>query len=118
METIHPKLLLPTLLVEGLTAVAQESARRLARSYHEANRRRVGATLRPGNNTPLWNALVLEMRPLLKRRGAKAVLARMLGLPRQRIHDYVVGRGRMPDAERTLLLMEWLAVRKRPANKP
>ncbi len=41
------------------------------------------------------------------------MLGRLLGLPRQRVHEFIVGRGRMPDAERTLLLMEWLAVRKR-----
>jgi hypothetical protein len=110
---LHPRLQLPALLMDGLTEAARESARQLARSYHQATRRRVGATLRPGRGTPLWNALAAEVRPLLRRRGEQAILARLLGLPRQRVHEFVVRRGRMPDAERTLLLLEWLAVRKR-----
>jgi hypothetical protein len=110
---LHPRLRLPSLLMDGLTEAARESARRLSRNYHEATRRRVGSTLRPGPSTPLWNALAMEARPLLKRRGEQAMLGRLLGLPRQRVHEFIVGRGRMPDAERTLLLMEWLAVRKR-----
>lgn len=115
---LDPRLRLPVLLLEGLTEAARESARRLAQNYHEATRRRVGATLRPGRNTPLWNALATEVRPLLRRRGEQAILGRLLGLPRQRVHEFIVGRGRMPDAERTLLLMEWLAVRKRsPKSK-
>jgi hypothetical protein len=110
---LHPRLQLPALLMDGLTEAARESARQLARSYHHATRRRVGATLRPGRATPLWNALAAEVRPLLRRRGEQAILARLLGLPRQRVHEFIVRRGRMPDAERTLLLLEWLAVRKR-----
>jgi hypothetical protein len=86
---------------------------RIAQAHRDAARRRVGAVLRPGVDTPLWNALVADIRTLLWRRGEKVLLARLLGIPRQRVHDFIVGRGRMPDAERTLLLMEWLAARKR-----
>jgi hypothetical protein len=110
---LDPRLRLPALLMEGLSEAARDSARRLARSHHESTRRNVGSTVRPGPNTPLWNALVAEVRPLIKRHGEQAVLGRLLGLPRQRVHEFIVQRGRMPDAERTLLLMEWLAVRKR-----
>jgi hypothetical protein len=40
-------------------------------------------------------------------------LARLLGLPRQRINSFVTGGGQMPDAERTLQLLVWLmAVKK------
>ena len=66
-----------------------------------------GATLRPGVETPLWRALVVAIHPLLQRRGAKALLAHELGLHRGRISDYFVTQTAMPDAERTLLLLEW-----------
>jgi hypothetical protein len=77
-----------------------------------------GTTLRPGSGTPLWNRLVAAVQPLLKARGEKAQLARLLGVHRQAVNEYFVSRTRMPDAERTLLLQEWLRVRrsgKRPA---
>jgi hypothetical protein len=108
-----PRLQPVFLVADGLSAVARESARRIARTYHERTRARIGATLRPGPNTPLWNALIASTRPLLRRYGEKAKLARLLSLPRQRVHDFIVGRGRMPDAERTLLLIEWIAARHR-----
>lgn len=72
-----------------------------------------GATLRPGRETPLWNRLVTQIRPLLKRRGEKAQLARLLGVHRQAINEYFVSQSRMPDAERTLLLTEWLEARRK-----
>ena len=71
-----------------------------------------GATLRPGPATPLWNNLAAEIRPLLKRRGEKAQLARLLGMHRQAITDFFSSGSRMPDAERTLLLQEWLRARR------
>ena len=88
---------------------ARESARR------RLSRRRInvgGATIRPGADTPLWNRLVADVRPLLKARGEKAQLARLLGVQRQAVNEYFVSRTRMPDAERVLLLQEWLRVRK------
>ena len=66
-----------------------------------------GATLRPGLGTPLWRTLAAAIRPLLKRRGAKALLAAELGLHRGRITDFFVTGKAMPDAERTLLLLHW-----------
>jgi hypothetical protein len=33
----------------------------------------------------------------------------MLGVPAQRVHDYFVRQSAMPDAERLLLLLGWLA---------
>ena len=76
-----------------------------------------GATLRPGPATPLWNRLATQVRPFLKHRGEKAQLARLLGVHRQAVNEYFASGSRMPDAERTLLLLEWLRVRqqgKRP----
>jgi hypothetical protein len=73
-----------------------------------------GGTLRPGAAaTPLWNKLVTQVRPLLKRRGEKAQLARLLGVHRQAINEYFVSGSRMPDAERTLLLQAWLEARRK-----
>ena len=51
--------------------------------------------------------------PLLKKRGTKAHLARMLGLPRQRLNTFFVGRAAIPDAERTLRLLVWIVQRRR-----
>ncbi|MFH1497335.1 MAG: hypothetical protein ABII82_05860 [Verrucomicrobiota bacterium] len=70
-----------------------------------------GRTLRPGNDTELWNALADHIEPMLADYGAKANLARVLDVPRQRIHDYFVGRTQMPDAERLLHLLGWLVTR-------
>jgi hypothetical protein len=89
-------------LVSLLSPAAKASAR-----LRGLPRNPGGATLRPGAATPLWNRLAAQVRPLLKRRGEKAQLARLLGVHRQAVNEFF-GRGsRMPDAERTLLLQEW-----------
>ena len=75
---------------------------------------RRGATLRPGPQTPLWNVLVRMTRPHLRRHGMKSQLARILGVPPQRVHTYFVARQQAPDAERTLLLLTWLARQRLP----
>jgi hypothetical protein len=102
----------------AISAQARASARRRMSPRRTG---RGGATIRPGSDTPLWNKLVDEVRPLLKARGEKAQLARLLGVPRQSVSEYFVNHRRMPDAERVLLLQEWLCVRqsgKRPAWQP
>jgi hypothetical protein len=77
----------------------------------EARRPRLkrGATLRPSDDTPLWNALVSLVAPRLRRRGARALLARDLGLHRARPGELFFRRTMMPDAERTLRLLVWLS---------
>lgn len=57
----------------------------------------------------MWNALAAMLRTALKPYGAKARLARYLGLPRQRLNDYLKSRSRLPDAELTLRMIHWLA---------
>ena len=94
-------------LIDCLSARGRASARAL-----RGPRRKVGATLRAGAATPLWNQLVKEVQPLLKQRGEKAQLARLLGVHRQAVNEYFASRRRMPDAERTLLLAEWLRARR------
>jgi len=110
---LHPKLRPFADVLHALSSVGRASARQ-----RQAPRRKVGATIRVGADTPLWNRLVEEVRPLLKGRGEKAQLARLLGVHRQAVNEYFVSRQRMPDGERVLLLQEWLRVRKsgkRPA---
>jgi hypothetical protein len=81
-----------------------------ARQRHRIRTRRSwGGTLRPGTGTPLWNALAAEARVLTKAYGAKAALGRHLGVPRQRIHEYLRAGSGAPDAERTLELLLWIA---------
>lgn len=96
-------------LDEILLEAAQEIAKQSAKSFRlEKHRGGSGKTLRPGKDTPLWNALLAELQPHLKKHGAQAQLARLLGLDRQAVHAFVKGRSRMPDAERTLQLVAWL----------
>lgn len=69
---------------------------------------RHGRTLRPGKETPLWNALRKDLRVLTARHGDQAKLARLLGLDRQQINAFLKSGSRMPDAERTLQLLAWI----------
>jgi hypothetical protein len=103
-------------LADALVTVAQELTRAAARVAPARTRQRRGSTLRPGPQTPMWNALVLAVRPLLKPYGQKSKLARLLGVPPQRVHDYFLARRAAPDAERTLLLMHWLLQRRQGLN--
>ena len=80
--------------------------------FPEKPRRRIGQTRRPGPGTPLWSELVRQARPHLRKRGEKVKLARILGLPRQRIQDCIKARTACLDAERTLLLLCWVACRQ------
>lgn len=99
-------------LLEELGGIAREHAQRAAQRRKEARRPRRGATLRPGDETPLWLAVIEQVRPHLRVRGAKSNLARVLEVPRQRVNDYFVSRTKMPDAERMLHILLWLASRE------
>ena len=99
-------------IIEALVAVAAESARRTA-GQRKRRRPKRGLTLQPGPDTPLWNELVRQVVPLLARRGSKVHLARILGLPRQRLQVCLKAKTAHLDAERTLLLLAWLATRRR-----
>ena len=95
-------------LFDAAFATAQATSRTI-----DATRRpkAYGCTLRPGAQTPLWNELIKFVAPLTHQRGTKTKLARLLGVPRQRIQDYLKKRTAAPDAERTLLLLCWAAAR-------
>jgi hypothetical protein len=112
MQPIHPRLKLAAALAGALAEAAQTTARAMkkARALTQGPR---GAALKPGTDTPLWNELALALRTLDWRYGEKANLARELGLPRQRIDDFIIGRRRLPDAERTLTLLHWLHARRK-----
>ena len=104
---------LPVELVERLIDAAAKAATeavaaRAAAARHRQQAPRRGLTLRPGPDTPLWRELVRQVRPHLRKYGAKAQLARLLGLPRQRLQDCLKAGSASLDAERTLLLLGWL----------
>jgi hypothetical protein len=104
---------LPVGLAEILAAAATSHLKGRHRASRPARPSRKGGTMRPGKETPLWNALAAAIRPHLRGRGNQANLGRLFGLNRQTVHAYFVARTRMPDAERTLQLLTWLlAVRK------
>ena len=106
-------------VLDGLLDAAEETARATKRFVYVRRRKR-GLMLRPGLDTPLWNELAREVTRRLVRRGDKAQLARILGVPRQRIHVLLVSKTAYPDAERTLRLLEWLVQedRARGAGRP
>lgn len=84
-----------------------DAARRAA-----ARKRKPGATLRPGEGTPLWNAVAAELRREFAAHGEQARLARALGVSRQSLNAWLTGV-RLPDAERTLQLVAWMLARRR-----
>lgn len=81
----------------------QKTKPRRWQSYH---------TVRPGAATPLWNLLAEQLRAELAAHGAKVRLARYLGVPRQRLHNFLTDTSRMPDAELTLRMLHWLAEKR------
>ena len=108
----HPSDRIQVGLLNLLYEAAEAGAHGLVHAVKQRLRRRVGTTLRPGLNTPLWNALVREALPLLRRRGSKAQLARILGVPRQRLQDCLKAKTACLDAERTLLLLCWVSAQQ------
>ncbi|HVU25655.1 MAG TPA: hypothetical protein VHE13_16110 [Opitutus sp.] len=113
MERRLPRQLdVPAEIAVALMEAAVEVARRNAKMLLRSHRPRRGQTLHPGIDTPLWNTLARALDAQLTRYGEKARLARVLGLPRQRVHDFLRARRHLPDAERTLLLLAWLHARR------
>lgn len=110
---MHPRLELPAGLALALFDAAAATARAAARAGRLVfPRRQRGRILSPGAGTPLWNVLLARAAPHLRKRGNKAQLARMLGLPRQRLQDCLKARTACLDAERTLMLLCWVAARE------
>jgi hypothetical protein len=94
----------------GVAAVlaAETGARRAITALRPKRKQPYGCTRQPGHDTPLWNVLATQLKEHLKPYGSKVRLARHLGIPPQRLADYLSGRRRLPDAEITLRLAHWL----------
>lgn len=113
---LHPAARPVVELISILGAAAEIAARKAARSTFRAIDRREGhhriaateSNPTGESPTPMWNALADQLYLALQKRGAKARLARHLGVPRQRVSDFVKNR-RLPDAEMTLRMLHWLA---------
>ena len=104
-------------LVEGMELVAQEAIKAAQKKWDGRKpRSKRGATLRPSAGTPLWNTIVRMVKPHLGKRGDRANLARELGVHRARISEYFDQKTAMPDAERTLRWLVWVANQERLAK--
>jgi hypothetical protein len=108
----HPQLKATGEIALGLFEAAARAARLAAKEGRRLGRRQTyGRCLPPGPGTPLWNELLARAKPHLVKRGSKARLARMLGLPRQRLQDVLKAKTACLDAERTLALLCWVVAR-------
>ncbi|HUG13123.1 MAG TPA: hypothetical protein VMM36_19055 [Opitutaceae bacterium] len=74
-----------------------------------ARRARLSEAKGPVQESFLWDALADAGAPYLKRRGEQARLARLLGVSRQAVNQYLISRTSKPDAERVLQILVWLA---------
>ena len=112
LPKMPPQLFIPAEISVALAAAAVQAVRATASSIAPRRRSRRGQALRPGVDTPLWNALVSAVHAQLKVRGDRAKLGRVLGLPRQRVTEMLRTRRHLPDAERALILLTWLHARQ------
>lgn len=109
---------LPAGVADAMIAATESMAAATPKALRFSRRGTRGDTLKPGLQTPLWSSLVAQVRPHLKTHGESAKLARLLGLHRQAIHSYFTAATRMPDAERTLQLLAWLAAKSQHHRLP
>jgi hypothetical protein len=100
-----------SLLDPALDAAVAAASRRVHRALRP-RRTKAYKTRKPGLATPLWNVVAVMIKRELKPYGAKVRLARHLGIPRQRLQDFLNARSRLPDAELTLRLLHWLAAKR------
>ena len=108
MVYIHPRLKLWMDIADALAIAAYTGARRVRLAWHRRGAK-PHRTRRPGVHSPMWNVCVTELRRALRPYGSKARLARYLGIPRQRLQDFLKARNRLPDAELTVRLLHWLS---------
>jgi hypothetical protein len=92
---------------------AAEAGVKRAQISLRRRRGRSGHARMPGADSPMWNLFAAELRDALRPHGSKVRLARYLGIPKQRVTDFLTGRRRMPDAELTLRLLHWLSEQHR-----
>ena len=110
-NSIHPRLKALDPVVETLIQAARETSLQVAKLAHRRPHK-AHAGLQPGLDTPLWNELRGRVASHLVKRGQKALLARFLGVSRQRLHLIIKAEAAIPDAERTLLLLSWVVARE------
>lgn len=106
------RLMLTTDLLAVIADAAAEMIKQQHKLFRMAKGNGGGRTLRPGKDTPLWNAMRKDLRVLTSKYGEQAKLGRMLGLDRQQINAFLKSGSRMPDAERTLQLLVWIHTRQ------
>lgn len=111
LQKLPAQLDIPAELSLMLVEAAIKAARAAATTTLRKRPRR-GQALKPGPDTPLWNALAASVDAQFVRRGERARLGRVLGLPRQRVTEMLRFRTHLPDAERTLMLLVWLHARQ------
>ncbi len=100
-----------SLLNEAFEVAAATASKRVQRLFHP-RRKGIFITRKPGFDTPLWNVCATLIERELKPRGSKVRLARYLGIPKQRLQDFLKGRSRLPDAELTLRMLHWVAAKR------
>lgn len=105
-------------LAEGLALAAAEAGKMALRASRRMTRGRPTPHRVPGDATPMWNVLAEQVRDQLVTcpRGSRVHLARYLGVPKQRVTDYLRGHRRLPDAETTLRLVHWLSEQRAGRN--
>lgn len=117
MERTHLSTNSAVRLMEALGQAAFVAAEAGAlHAYEQLRPKRKGGfrqRRQPGQATPLWNVLTAELRGELREHGAKKRLADHLGLPAQRLSEFLNARHpRLPDGEVTLRLLHWLSERQ------
>lgn len=99
-----------SLLIDAFEDAAIAASHRIHLAL-KPRRRGSYKTKRPGFDTPHWNVCATMIKRELKPYGSKVRLARYLGIPKQRLQDFLNKRSRLPDAELTLRLLHWLAAK-------
>jgi hypothetical protein len=111
-EPAAPPALQPWLLLGELIFKAAEVAADRAAKAFKSSRNKTGCSRHPGHASPLWNICATQLKNELAAYGSKARLARYLGIPRQRLQDFLHDRSRLPDAEIALRLLHWLSEKR------
>lgn len=105
-----------SILEPAFEAAAEIASRRIHQALRP--RRKAGyKTRKPGYDTPFWNVCATMIKRELRPYGSKVQLARYLGIPKQRLQDFLKARSRLPDAELTLRLLHWLETKRRGVNR-
>lgn len=110
-NSIHPRFKLLDTAMDALLQASRETGLQIAK-FARDRPQKAYRTLKPGPDTPLWNELRRRVASLLAKRGEQILLARFLGVSRQRLHVMIKAHTACPDAERTLLLLAWVIARE------